>query len=383
VEDLQPSDVIVRLICLLQLLKASSLLLGVMYLVYYLLQRTVYNLLASLEEMHNCRKHLLCPKQTLKIKTSLQIILFLFRVSQRMLVLISNDKKRSMKTSENRYVGFNEEVERIVSAYQTPFVRSKEEAWSVLRGKITTKKQKTRVIPFESLKKWAIAASWLLLLSAGIVTYSYRNQTITVADGNKLIHALPDGSKVHINAGSEIVYSRYFYGFKRSITLQGEAYFEVVKGNTFEVLTQFSRTTVLGTKFNVYARGNSHLVVCESGKVRVESLNAGGQVFLIAGEKVVIGSSNKALIKEIARPAKDLAWMRGEFYFENKKLAEVFSELQRQFNIKFEFERFENRYYSGFFDTRDLKTALDLVCVPMGLNYKIFDGRVYITSSNY
>src|SRR5690606_40944622 len=51
--------------------------------------------------------------------------------------------------------------------------------------------------------------------------------TISIPRGGKYQLTLPDGSKVWLNSGSTLVYPAVFVGKTRTVTLTGEAYFEV------------------------------------------------------------------------------------------------------------------------------------------------------------
>ena len=53
---------------------------------------------------------------------------------------------------------------------------------------------------------------------------SYGQKTKTVS--------LNDGTKVHLNAGTTLSYSKNFNSTSREVTLNGEAYFEVEKGSS-------------------------------------------------------------------------------------------------------------------------------------------------------
>ena len=57
-----------------------------------------------------------------------------------------------------------------------------------------------------------------------------QNQLIT-AKGSKGKFTLPDGSVVWLNSETKLTYPDQFTGDKRSVSLEGEAYFEVAKSH--------------------------------------------------------------------------------------------------------------------------------------------------------
>lgn len=127
--------------------------------------------------------------------------------------------------------------------------------------------KKSKVIQLKKL--YYIAASVIIIL--GLFQYMNSSKTITAGFGKKILAELPDGSKVHINAGSEINYKRFFWKEEKIINLKGEAYFEVEKSaNGFKVISESGEVNVLGTKFNVMDRNQRFNVVCYTGKVSVK-----------------------------------------------------------------------------------------------------------------
>jgi Fe2+-dicitrate sensor, membrane component len=61
---------------------------------------------------------------------------------------------------------------------------------------------------------------------------------------------------VNLNSSSQLSYSKNKWDSKREVTLNGEAFFKVSKGSTFDVITLNGKVSVLGTQFNVKQREN-------------------------------------------------------------------------------------------------------------------------------
>ena len=81
------------------------------------------------------------------------------------------------------------------------------------------------------------------------------NRLITPRGGEYAV-VLADGTKVWVNAESELRYPVQFSGTERKVYLKGEAYFAVTKQVTkpFIVCLDQAEITVLGTEFNVRCR---------------------------------------------------------------------------------------------------------------------------------
>jgi ferric-dicitrate binding protein FerR (iron transport regulator) len=214
-----------------------------------------------------------------------------------------------------------------------------------------------------------IAASLLLLL--GIFNwFNNGNQELLVECEVKeqLEHILPDGSTVTLNALSNLNYDKEKFASDRTLTLSGEAFFEVTKGSKFTVLTDQGSVQVLGTSFNVNTRDGLK-VDCITGKVKVENQNS-SSVILTPGKGVHFQKQNVNPYEFTGD--KVVQWKTGIFPFENTKLENVFAELERQYDIKIEAEKsIRDKIYNGFFDKTNLDNALYSICWPMNLESKI------------
>ena len=119
--------------------------------------------------------------------------------------------------------------------------------------------------------KWVYAAAASIALLMGYMFFY--NQTISYETGfgEQLAIVLPDNSKVILNAKSKIEYKKENWGDQRVLTLEGEAYFKVEKGETFRVDTDNGSVTVLGTQFTVNSDYQIFEIICFEGKVKVEN----------------------------------------------------------------------------------------------------------------
>jgi len=228
---------------------------------------------------------------------------------------------------------------------------------------------------------WSVAAVVVLLIGLRLI-FSIADQTkINTGKGAHSDLILADGSAVKINACSRISFNKRKFTGDRRLTLDGEAFFDVTKGNSFVVSTPNGTVSVMGTSFNVYSRDSDFRVACLSGKVMVTSDNQ--SVMLEPGESA--GLSSGSLRKMQGDKTKYIiGWINGEFYFENTPLDIVFSEIERQFNVKFAGGETANEFFTGSFANNDLKSALEIVCIPMGLEYEINDkGKISVSHKNH
>lgn len=131
----------------------------------------------------------------------------------------------------------------------------------------------------------SIAAA-LLVASSLYIFFQNSKEPTTLRTGNATItaHTFADKSEVYLNADTDVSYNDNNWNKSRKINLDGEAYFEVNKGNDFIVSTNQGSVRVLGTKFNVKQRANTLHVSCYEGSVAVSSNNT--EKILVAGQGI-------------------------------------------------------------------------------------------------
>ena len=223
----------------------------------------------------------------------------------------------------------------------------------------------------------AIAASVILLLVAGLVVFQV-NQVEIVTDGQvaKYEVYLPDNSRVMMRYNTTLSYNTFTWRFNRSVDLEGEAYFEVAKGEKFTVESTRGATSVLGTAFNIFASDEAYKVKCFEGKVAV---NTGSGRFSIGPGQSVLNKKG-ALIEESFDLA-DTVWHKEELVFEEALLEDVFDRLGKVYNKEFVLPmEVKGEKYTGFFPADDLSLALRLVLEPLDLEAEFVEGDKVIIS---
>lgn len=178
---------------------------------------------------------------------------------------------------------------------------------------------------------------------------------------------LPDNSTVNLNALSTITFNKNNWDQNRSLSLNGEAFFNVKKGSNFSVLTDTVTINVIGTQFNIKQRQDYFEVVCYEGEVQINyntgktNLKAGDSFLIIKGEKVERLATNKA------QPD----WLNNVSSFISVPLSEVLFEFERQFNVKIEVNNIKtSQLFTGKFTHNDITIALKSITEPLQLQYK-------------
>jgi transmembrane sensor len=257
-----------------------------------------------------------------------------------------------------------------------PKGRGKDAIWDAIEKDIqdVPKSRKT-------IKPWifvGLAAAVSLIVSLSIL-FNSDPEIIYLTTGlaESTQTELPDGSIVTLNAGSTISYSEEW---NRELTLEGEAFFEVTKGDRFIVTTRYGNVEVLGTSFNVFARDDQFVVACKTGKVQVTIPSKTFNQAITPGQIVSMKSDT---VKQIQRiPELMGKWQSGEFYYDKQPFSQVVFELQRQFNIEIDFDDSKQQMFSGYFTNKNVETALDMVCLPLGYRHEKTGESSFVISEN-
>ena len=210
-----------------------------------------------------------------------------------------------------------------------------------------------KVVPlYRRYRLQAGAAAIVVLLGLGF--FLYQPETMVAANGETFAFVLPDQSEVRLNSGSQAVYRDFNWDANREVELEGEAYFKVAKGKAFTVATPLGSVTVLGTQFNVKARGNRFDVSCYEGRVLVKY--NGQETVLTAGQSVTVQDSQTAGItpEEAAAPQ----WTEGELAFSNEQLPGVIAEIERRYDVTIEADFDSAQPFSGAMPGNDLDATL-------------------------
>lgn len=241
-----------------------------------------------------------------------------------------------------------------------------------------------------------IAATIVLLLGIGSYFYTIQPQktistpqkevayiTKTVPRGQKASVTLPDGSVVKLNSQSVFTFPQTFSGNVRKVTLQGEAYFEVVKNEKkpFIVVTNDVTTSVLGTTFNVeaYPKQKEVKVTLATGKVKVSSLSK--STVLTPSKQAVFNKNTNTIFTQNVNTNKYLEWKDGILRFEDTPLGEAVEKLEKWYNVNFQFKNPELKKcrFTGVFKNENLTTVLKHIAfVKKNMSYKIQGNNIIL-----
>ncbi len=188
------------------------------------------------------------------------------------------------------------------------------------------------------------AASILLTIITGlgyVFKDTVRYQIYTTDFGETRSLQLVDGSRVTLNANSELKVPRWLYGKNdREVWLSGEAEFIVthtLDHRKFVVRTRPNLSVdVLGTVFSVYDRGTKAAVSLLKGKVNVHYRAQGTPQQLIKlkpGNEVTLDEHGQLALKEKTDPELFSSWKNHQFVFDNSTLSEILQLIQDNYGV--------------------------------------------------
>lgn len=246
--------------------------------------------------------------------------------------------------------------------------KSKADIWASIEVQLADQ-PKGRLLNINfGLAKWMVAASIVILFSIGSFLRFYTT-TIENPAGQHLEAMLPDQSRVNLNAQSSISYHPYWWKINRKVKLQGEAFFDVQKGNKFSVVSDNGITQVLGTSFNIYAREEIYKVTCITGTVKVRS-RLGYEAIIKPNTKAEINRNGEINVLTNIETFPEISWKKNIFLFTAAPVYEVFAEIERQYGVKIDTEIKDESLYTGNFNKdQNVEDILEYVCPALGLKY--------------
>lgn len=263
-----------------------------------------------------------------------------------------------------------------------------------------------------------VAAGTLFIVTKKEPTSAVASQTLSsVATriGNRTKIVLPDGSQVWLNAGSNLDYNNLDFNKDiREVSLNGEAYFDVVKNaeKPFIIHTKKMDIKVVGTAFNVrsYSEEKFSEASLIHGSIEVTLKDRKDQkIILKSYEKISIAndeqnkdeaatkSTQKNVLKNNSKPIPqivvkelkpnptnniiaEIAWTQNKLYFEDESLEDIGPMIKRWFGkeVNIQNESLKKVRYTGNFENETIEEVLTYLKLSRSFNFKVENEAVVI-----
>ena len=224
---------------------------------------------------------------------------------------------------------------------------------------------------------WKVAAVSLALIASNYI-FDWTNLfsptekfiSIVTKPGESATIELPDGSKVNLNSASKLTYSSEFNKRNRSVSLEGEAFFDIRKSKTdkFVVHTSKHKVEVMGTTFNVYSykAESTFSVTLLTGKVKVLKVGDNSEIAILKpNQKFEFDRHATKYILSNSDTSFETAWMRGEIIFRNEPLNSVITRLERFYGVdilvKSDIQGIDKEVLTGRFEKGEIDDVLTVL----------------------
>ncbi len=211
---------------------------------------------------------------------------------------------------------------------------------------------------------------------------------ITTRHDKEFWVTLDDGTLVHLNYNTRLIYPEKFGHDNRNVILEGEAYFMVAKDKSrpFVVHTPQGDIQVHGTEFNVKTIGHERdddsmsetNIVLVKGSVGVTTAN-GKELMMKPGEQCKITDTQCVVENVDVEPY--VAWNTGTFVFEDCPLERMMKVLSHWygFEVVYEKEDVKKERITGDFD-KYIKPnqLLDAISKSSGLTIRRENNTIFI-----
>ena len=271
----------------------------------------------------------------------------------------NEDNRRIAKTAISEIVGFE---------FRDPQVPDIEKEWAKLYSKTAGRKKFTLLAKRRREKRlrWFVRAAAILLLTSMVgfgVHYFADNaerlihleqlteeRTIVTGSDEQKTLSFSNGTKIVLNRNTTLTYSLgVLHNQTIDVTLEGEAWFDVVSGHSkekpaFAVHTPDGIIRDIGTKFLVTVEQGRSRVVLQEGIVEIEpaaqnGIDAAGEnrqiVRLEPGEMLEFSRSD-VLRRERVNPTFFTAWATQFMQFDRTSIQDFAGYVEQRFGVKVE-----------------------------------------------
>lgn len=277
-----------------------------------------------------------------------------------------------------------------------------EKVWQVEESKKNVSHYKIGLSVFKMI---AVSAAGLALILLSV--FSYRQlvikQEISQINGQPVLIEkfspmgqiskvfLPDGSLVWLNADSKLQYSSNYGEKTRTVSLTGEAYFDIKNDieKPFLVKSGNVAITATGTSFNVntYFNNSDVEIVLDEGELTIENLFSSLipgmplKTTLIPGNKAVYSLRESLFdVDNIPDSYDYTCWKDGVLSFRHADFETVVNSLERWYGVEFSWdgEPDSGWNYTGAFNNEYLESVLKDLGLDGQFSYEINNNAVQL-----
>ena len=258
----------------------------------------------------------------------------------------------------------------------------KEQIWEKVKARCVDRKR-NKVLT-ELRWHFAVASLALLLTIGGFWMNSIRDnindEFIKVIAQQNQMHVLPDSTKVWMESGSSIKYTKAF-NKKREVWLEGNSFFEVYKheGSFYQVHINKAFIEVKGTCFLVKQDDiKQNEITLFHGKIEFNVESTGKKIVMQPLQKVTYNVDNaQTQIENIS----NISWENGRYNFEDVPLTQLIETVNQMYNTNIVLKRNlgKKALFSGSIRYDEtLDDVLDKICFSLNLTIETHNEQIII-----
>jgi transmembrane sensor len=246
---------------------------------------------------------------------------------------------------------------------------------------------------------------------AGTTVAANTINEVTTHNGSRTNLYLPDGTRVWLNAGSNITYDKNFGSNDREVTLSGEAFFDVAPDPARPFLIHAARIDikVLGTSFNVksYPTDKTTEAILIRGSIEVALKDKTQEkIILKPNEKLIVANTGDSIQQRhsVAHPGNpsateeshvtirkptyerntgaivETSWVNDKLIFQDEKFGDLALKMERWYGVSIHFADpgIEDMRLTGTFTDETITEALDDLKITAPFSYSINDNQITI-----
>ena len=242
--------------------------------------------------------------------------------------------------------------------------------------------------------KWLRVAAVLVVVLTGLLGGWWAREAnpsriaYATSYGETREYELPDGSRVTLNAHSQLTYELVSHPQpEREVYLDGEAFFSVVHlaghaPTPFVVRTRDLAVQVLGTEFNVNTRRGRTQVVLDDGRVELQ-LPTDEKTNLQPGELAEYRATDQQVRKETVDTKLFTVWRDRKLKFDDTPLAEVALLLEENYGVEVQFDdpQLRTKRVTGEISARELDTIITALSKLFSITVQRSGDTIHIAES--
>ena len=251
-----------------------------------------------------------------------------------------------------------------------------------INGKIRKNKERRRLVR-ASIVSCSFAICLAVITIVGIYKYVIPEKydvLLSNTEEDVSQYLLSDGTRIFLRKGTTLSYNDDFNQSDRTVSLDGEAYFEVARDENIPFLVKTPQTIVkvLGTSFNVKTEENTE-VVLEKGRVAICDEKGAHYAELIPGNLAIV-TENEIQISSV-NTSEYTRWRYNYKIYDRCSFDDFVNILENKFDVRFIYDPtiFKNTYFKMAITEEDtLEDILSMMAYIAKLNYEVKGNNIIV-----